>query len=293
MTPYEGLDVAISRALGRRFVAVSCSPVRGGDIHQSVRLVGECGQRFFAKLNAPDRAWMFAAEADGLAALSESRTIRVPRVVAQGGENELAYLVLEWLDLGGNGDAAELGRNLACMHQVFGRAHGWRQDNCIGSSLQKNPETADWPAFFRDARLGYQLHLAQAHGAGRDLLEKGARLLSVLDGFFPGYLPSPSLLHGDLWGGNHGFAGGVPVLFDPAVYFGDRETDLAMTELFGGFPAAFHAAYREAFPLDPGYSRRKTLYNLYHVLNHFNLFGGGYERQALDMMDRLLAEVSG
>ena len=108
--------------------------------------------------------------------------------------------------------------------------------------------------------------------------------------FFPGYSPRPSLLHGDLWGGNFAYADGEPVLFDPAVYFGDREADLAMTELFGGFPAAFYAAYREAWPLDPGYGVRKTLYNLYHVLNHYNLFGGSYADQAEAMATRLLAE---
>ncbi|MFA5083044.1 MAG: fructosamine kinase family protein, partial [Hydrogenophilaceae bacterium] len=111
-----------------------------------------------------------------------------------------------------------------------------------------------------------------------------------LNDLFPGYRPVPSLLHGDLWGGNYGYASGEPVLFDPAVYYGDREADLAMTELFGGFPASFYDAYREAWPLDDGYATRKTLYNLYHVLNHFNLFGGGYAGQAERMVGRLLAE---
>ena len=110
--------------------------------------------------------------------------------------------------------------------------------------------------------------------------------------FLPGYAPLPSLLHGDLWGGNYAYsATGEPVIFDPAVYYGDRETDLAMTELFGGFPAAFHAAYREAFPLDSGYPMRKALYNLYHILNHLNMFGEGYLGQAEGMIEKLLSEA--
>jgi len=149
----------------------------------------------------------------------------------------------------------------------------------------------DWIAFYRAWRLRPQFELARHNAAPRGLLRQGERLLERLEAFFPGYHPMPSLLHGDLWGGNHGYADGVPVLFDPAVYYGDREVDLAMTELFGGYPADFYAAYREAWPLDPGYRVRKPLYNLYHVLNHFNLFGGGYAAQAEAMVRRLLAEA--
>ncbi len=135
-----------------------------------------------------------------------------------------------------------------------------------------------------------QLDLARDNAAPSRLLRQGERLLARLEGFFPGYRPPPALLHGDLWGGNHGYVDGEPVLFDPAIYYGDREADLAMTELFGGYPPAFQDAYREAWPLDPGYRARKPLYNLYHVLNHFNLFGGGYAAQAEAMIGRLLAE---
>ena len=118
---------------------------------------------------------------------------------------------------------------------------------------------------------------------------KGEKLLKNLERFFIGYEPKASLLHGDLWSGNYGYLNnGEPVIFDPAVYYGDRETDIAMTELFGGFPAEFYTAYNEAWPLDKGYQQRKNLYNLYHILNHFNLFGGGYAMQAENMMDQLL-----
>ncbi len=118
----------------------------------------------------------------------------------------------------------------------------------------------------------------------------GEKLMDTLPAFFAGYTPQPSLLHGDLWSGNHAFlADGTPVIFDPAAYYGDRECDLAMTELFGGYSAEFYAAYRAAYPLDAGYATRRDLYNLYHILNHANLFGGGYTRQAEQMMQRLLA----
>jgi fructosamine-3-kinase len=159
------------------------------------------------------------------------------------------------------------------------------------STPQLNAPGGDWVAFWRGRRLGYQLNLAAAKGHGR-LAAGGARLMEKLPAFFVGHTPAPSLLHGDLWSGNAAMtAGGEPVVFDPAVYYGDREADLAMTELFGGFPPPFYEAYRAEFPLDPGYGTRKHLYNLYHVLNHLNLFGGGYGAQAAGMIERLLAEV--
>jgi fructosamine-3-kinase len=126
----------------------------------------------------------------------------------------------------------------------------------------------------------------------RALRDKGERLTEHLGGFFLDYRPAPCLLHGDLWSGNAGMLpDGTPVVFDPAVHRGDREADLAMSELFGGFPEAFYAAYRAAWPLDPGYETRKTLYNLYHVLNHFNMFGAGYLGQARRMIQKLAAEL--
>jgi fructosamine-3-kinase len=141
-------------------------------------------------------------------------------------------------------------------------------------------------------RLGVQLRIASTRGVGMALLRKGERLRADLPAFFEGYTPAASLLHGDLWSGNYSYCSdGTPVLFDPAVYYGDREADLAMTELFGGFGRDFYDAYNETWPLDPGYAQRKTLYNLYHILNHFNLFGGGYADQAEAMIDRLLAEL--
>jgi len=179
------------------------------------------------------------------------------------------------------------------MHRIWHGQYGWTQNNTIGMTPQQNSWMDNWITFWRDNRLGFQLDLAARHGAPGALLRKGEHLMSELAVFFSADQPKPSLLHGDLWGGNWAAdPQGHPVVFDPAVYYGDRETDLAMTELFGGFSDDFYAAYREIYPTDEGYATRKTLYNLYHVLNHFNLFDGGYAAQAERMMDILLSETS-
>jgi fructosamine-3-kinase len=160
---------------------------------------------------------------------------------------------------------------------------------CSGSGISDS-----WPRFFAERRLRPQLALARSSGADRITLQDGEELCEKLAAFFLDGHPLPSLLHGDLWGGNAGMLpDGTPVVFDPACYYGDRETDIAMSELFGGFPESFYAAYREAWPLDSGYEARKTLYNLYHILNHFNIFGAGYLGQAKRMIARLLAELRG
>jgi fructosamine-3-kinase len=177
------------------------------------------------------------------------------------------------------------------MHRKAWGQFGWHRDNTIGSTPQTNTPARNWVDFWRRNRLGFQLALAHRNGYGGRLQDRGRRLLerfpTLLD-----HAPQSSLLHGDLWGGNMSFdRGGNPVIYDPAVYYGDRETDLAMTELFGGFGGDFYAAYEEAWPLAPGYPTRKLLYNLYHILNHLNLFGSGYLGQAQGMIERLLAEL--
>jgi fructosamine-3-kinase len=290
-TLLANLEAAIGAASGRPFACTRQSAQGGGCINRGFALIGDDGRRYFAKFNDADNLDMFEAEADGLRELEAAAAIRVPHPVASGSSGNEAFLVLEWLDLGGQGQPADLGRQLALLHRHSQAAFGWWRDNHIGSTPQHNSTLPDWIEFYRTQRLRPQFDLARRHDSPRGLLQQGERLLERLEAFFPGYHPVPSLLHGDLWGGNHGYADGVPVLFDPAVYYGDREADLAMTELFGGYPAAFYAAYREAWPLDPGYRVRKHLYNLYHVLNHFNLFGGGYAAQAEDMVGHLLAEA--
>ena len=188
------------------------------------------------------------------------------------------------------GSDEQAGRELAAMHRTRGRAFGWHRDNTIGSTPQQNTPLDDWVSFWRERRLDFQLKLAAQNGYGGRLQQRGEQLLER----FPvlmNHEVAPSLLHGGLWGGNIAYdRDGSPVIFDPAVYYGDREADLAMTELFGGFAGNFYAAYNEAWPLDSGYGVRKVLYNLYHILNHLNLFGDGYLSQSQSMIDRLLAE---
>ncbi len=283
------LQASVSDAAGS-FRIERTTPVAGGCIHRCFILEGG-GRRYFAKTNDRSALDGFAAEADGLAALAAAGA-RVPAPLCRGQADEHAFLVLEHLDLRGNGDYAALGRSLAAVHSVHGEAFGWHRDNYIGRTTQLNRRSPSWSDFWREARLEPQLELARKNGLGRDLVGKGERLAEALPRLLSQHAPAASLLHGDLWSGNAGFlADGAPVLFDPAVYWGDRETDLAMTELFGGFPRAFYSAYAEAGPLAQGYTVRKTLYNLYHVLNHANLFGGGFAAQAERMIERLLAEL--
>lgn len=223
------------------------------------------------KINAAEFADAFAAEADGLAALGEAG-MRVPQPLRHGAAGGEAFLVLEYLELTGDGDFAALGRMLAAAHRSTGARFGWHRDNYIGATPQANGWCNDWTEFWLERRLRPQVELARANGFEIQDHLFSERLLA-------GHRPQPSLLHGDLWNGNAGFSNGQPVLFDPAAYYGDREADLAMTELFGGFPPQFYAAYEAALPLEPGYEKRKPLYNLYHLLNHLNLFGGGYLAQ--------------
>lgn len=253
-----------------------------------------CGDAAWFVKTAQDARDLFDAEADGLKALAECKAIRVPRLLAAGEQDGEAFLVMEWLSQGQktSATAAKLGKQLARQHQCLGQHFGWRQNNFIGATPQFNTPEKDWVKFFREHRLGFQFRLAAENGFRGTLQEQGARLLEMLPAFYSSYMPQPSLLHGDLWGGNWGvLETGEPVIFDPAVYYGDREAEIAMTELFGGFWQEFYSAYNAALPLDSGYKIRRDLYSLYHVLNHLNLFGGGYLRQAQELMAHLLAEL--
>lgn len=287
---WDTLARHISDSSKKSFSIKNRRSINGGCINKAMVL--EDGPRcYFLKQNAATRLAMFEAEAKGLQEIARSHSVRVPEPVCWGKNQNFAYLVLEYIDIGAinSHGMQQLGFQLAQMHRTT-RAHfGWDTDNTIGSTPQMNTPSPNWVNFWRENRLGFQLELAGQNG--RSLNRKGERLLADLEKFFQGYSPAPSLLHGDLWGGNAGSFQQQPVIFDPAVYYGDRETDLAMTELFGGFSAAFYGAYEEAWPLDAGYRVRKSLYNLYHILNHFNLFGGGYASQAEHMMDSLLSEL--
>jgi fructosamine-3-kinase len=263
--------------------------VSGGCINQGYA-VSDREQTYFVKINNAAQIAMFEAEALGLQQMLATHTIRVPQPICWGLSDSSSFLVLEWLEFG-RGDRAsweEMGQKLAALHQG-GRAtrFGWERDNTIGSTPQINTWTESWSDFFAEYRIGYQLKLARKRGGGFPLENL---VLPAVREYLTGYQPQPSLVHGDLWSGNAAVTvAGEPVILDPATYYGDREVDLAMTELFGGFPAAFYRGYDRVFPLEEGYQRRKTLYNLYHILNHFNLFGGGYGSQAGQMLQQVLS----
>jgi len=285
---------ALSTLTGAIGSTVHCvHAVGGGDHRAAYRLDTADGPMFF-KCARAEGEQMFAAEAAGLEALAAAAALRIPGVRACGTVDGLAFLALEWVDFTAASPECEqrLGRQLAKLHQVLGEAFGWDRDNTIGATRQVNTWQREWARFFADQRLGVQLALARSNGATARLLDRGERLRERSGELFAGHRPQPSLLHGDLWGGNWAADDrGQPVLFDPAVYFGDREVDVAMTRLFGGFGPAFYSAYDAEWPLVAGAGSRVALYNLYHVLNHFNLFGGAYHAQAQRMVDALLAEL--
>jgi fructosamine-3-kinase len=282
----------IESATDQPFKLLGAQPLSGGDINAAYRLQAE-QLSFFVNLNRPDRLSMFEAEAAGLEALAQTQSIRVPKLIACGQTSEHAFLVLEYIALNNMNTRSEqlLGQQLAQLHLHKQPYFGWRRDNTIGSTVQVNGQYQDWVKFWQEQRLGYQLNLAAGKGYGGRLQTLGEKLCSDLTPLFSGYRPQPALVHGDLWGGNAAAdEHGNPVIFDPACYFGDRETDLAMTELFGGFSSAFYQSYQAVYPLDPGYARRKTLYNLYHILNHLNLFGRSYLHQAENMIEKILSD---
>lgn len=267
--------------------------VGGGDINAAYRLQAD-DIDWFIKLNRASLLPMFAAEAAGLHEIGILQQVRVPQVVLYGRHENQAYLILEYIELGAlRGDsAARFGQQLAGLHRQPQDFFGWSIDNTIGSTPQHNARHSDWPTFWQQQRLSKQLQFAADNGFSGSLQSKGQKLLEQIPAFFTTYHPQPALLHGDLWGGNAACdKRGNPVMFDPACYYGDRETDIAMTELFGGFSQDFYSAYQNEYPLEPGYKTRKTLYNLYHILNHLNLFGSGYLGQANSMIERLLSEL--
>ena len=291
---WHDLALAISAATGCRLAPEPGEAMSGGSVSSCLRWTSDAGP-MFVKVAGADRAWALEAEAEGLRALASASPIRVPRVLGAGVAVNRAWLALEWVDLASPAAQSEarLGELLAQQHRTTSTTFGWHRTNTIGLTDQQNEPGSDWARFYAIRRLGFQLDLAEAGGLGGRLIDRGRRLCECVPALLAGHLPVPSLLHGDLWAGNHAEdSAGNPVIFDPAVYFGDREADIAMTRLFGGYGRAFYSAYEAAWPLDPSAAGRAPLYNLYHVLNHANLFGGGYSRQAEDMIERLLAEVT-
>lgn len=285
---WKAIAEHISRATGTPFTIQEQHSVGGGCINQAYG-ISDGTQSYFIKLNAAAKLAMFEAEALGLKEMFDSRTILVPRPICWSTVDGTAFLALDWLDLGHGSESSwyRMGQNLAALHRVTSpQGFGWNQPNTIGETPQHNPWTQDWAAFYREHRLGYQFQIAQRRGGH---FPRQDELLNAIPALLADHHPPPSLVHGDLWSGNAAITQtGEPVILDPATHYADREVDIAMSELFGSFHPAFYQGYNAAYPLDAGYRQRKNLYNLYHILNHFNLFGGGYASQANRMIDQVL-----
>jgi fructosamine-3-kinase len=293
MASFDLIVQQLQHATGQPFTHYTSAPISGGGINDAYQLK-TAKQSYFVKLNTPQREFMFEAEAQGLAELAATECIRVPDVICYGKTAEHSYLVLAFIACQ-NFDRKSsqlLGEQLAQLHQLEQPYFGWHTDNTIGSTPQYNPREHNWLLFWQQHRLQQQLTFAKQNGYAQTLQDKGDQLTAQLGVFLKDYSPKPALLHGDLWSGNAAAdPQGNPIIYDPACYYGDREADIAMTELFGGFSQDFYTAYQASYPLDAAYQTRKTLYNLYHILNHVNLFGGSYVDQASNMMDQLLAET--
>ncbi len=285
---WQQITEAINEATDKPFQIDDTRSVGGGCINQCYK-ISDNNTSYFVKLNRATQLEMFIAEAVGLQQMFDTQTITVPKPICWGTVNDSCYLVLQWLDLGsGNSKAWELmGSQLAQMHkQGTSDRFGWGRDNTIGSTPQINTWEDNWSKFFAEHRIGYQLKLAKRKGGSFPDTDK---VIAVVAEKLADRNPQPSLVHGDLWSGNAAVtANGEPVILDPATYYGDREVDIGMTEVFGGFPEAFYRGYNQTWQLDSGYQQRKTIYNLYHILNHFNIFGGGYGSQAQRMIRQIL-----
>lgn len=291
LTDWQVVQQLLVDRSGQKVGRLEASSVSGGDINRAYRL-SDGRQQFFVKINEVERLLMFEAEMHGLNEIRDSDSIRCPRPIGCGVTDRFAFIVMEYLDLSGSMDQLRFAQQLAKMHLCQQQQFGYPIDNTIGSSPQPNRYDQDWVSFWQQQRLGFQLSLAKKNGFGSELFDIGMRLNQQVGAFFSNYSPIASLLHGDLWGGNQGAdAAGNPVIYDPACYYGDHEADLAMMELFGRPRRQFFDAYHEVFPLDAGYPQRRELYNLYHVLNHANLFGAAYVSQAGRMIESLLAQV--
>ncbi len=281
-SPTASLEDVVGVVYGPSVTVSRRRPIGGGSINKTEAVELSDRRTVFVKTNSSRHEGLFTEEARGLRALTSDRGPRIPQPLAIVTSPSRQFLFLEYIEPGRQTTEfyRDLGRTLAALHRHRRSDRcGFEGDNHIGSTPQLNGWDSDWFRFFGEKRLLFQLRLARKQGYADAAMEKQVEiiirrlpeLLPPLDG------AQPSLLHGDLWGGNVIVGpAGEPVLIDPAVYYGHREADIAMTELFGGFGGDFYRSYNEEWPLEPGFSRRKDVYNLYHLLNHLNLFGTSY-----------------
>jgi fructosamine-3-kinase len=286
MISEEKIKVKIEQKLGNKIK--SFTSLSGGCISDAFKIITEKSEQYFLKFNSSSANDMFIKEAHGLMELEKANAIRIPKVLSYNED----YILLELIPSGTKNKNffEEFGRSFSEMHKHTNDTFGFYEDNYIGSNPQMNipdeREKTDWTSFYFNKRILFQLQLAEKLGNSTDTLRKGvSKLENKIEDIVGGNKEKPSLLHGDLWGGNYMVdENGNAVLIDPAVYYGHREADLGMTKLFGGFSSEFYRSYNETFPLEDGNDYRENIYKLYHVLNHLNLFGGGYYSQAISLI---------
>lgn len=294
-TSFHSLQEALLSLFGNGIRIQRIQPISGGDINDAFGLTLSDGNQIFMKSNDMGNLAYFTAEMQGLSAIAQTGAIQTPGILACGTDEErnCSFLLLEQIHAGRRiGDYWEtLGHQLAELHKsstkdfVLDGKYGFLEDNYIGAGKQINTAKDSWISFFRDCRLEPQFRRATDYFSTEDL-KRINRLLDHIGDILmePEH---PSLLHGDLWSGNVMVGeDGKAWLIDPAVYVGHAEADLAMTELFGGFASGMYASYQEISPLQPGYEDRRDLYNLYHLLNHLNLFGGSYLLSVMRIVNR-------
>ncbi|KOO03465.1 fructosamine kinase family protein [Vibrio nereis] len=286
---WQAISQQLSETLMFTFEIVEKTKVSGGDINECY-MISDGEQRYFVKVNSREFLPKFEVEAENIRMMRESNSVFVPELIFTGNSKNNAFIVLNYLPtkpLDDDKNSYLFGQQLAQLHQ-WGeqKEFGFDQDNYIGSTLQPNKWERKWARFFAEQRIGWQLQLVK---------EKGVNLVDIneftelVHEHLIGHQPRPSLLHGDLWHGNVANSVFGPICYDPACYWGDRECDIAMTELFGGFQPEFYQGYESILPLDYKYSERKDIYNLYHLLNHYNQFGGHYLEQSQKLINKILS----
>lgn len=285
---WEHLQKEIERVTGVPFSIVNKKQASGGDINQTFYLISD-KTKYVVKINSVDYPTMFEQESNGLNILSKSEAFVVPKVITLGLFEQYRYLILEFIEMSQQGSIQKFATALATLHCRSHSKFGLEENNYIGTTPQNNSSSKDWGEFFCEHRLAFQLNLLAPKSSNVRIFDRSEQLLNVLPAFLNRHRPKPALVHGDLWQGNYTYTEtGKPVIYDPACYYADHEVDLAMLELFGNPGSEFFEGYKEIKTIKSGYSIRKKIYNLYHILNHANMFGGSYIQQSEQLIDDIL-----
>lgn len=267
--------------------------ISGGDINQAFRVqFGD--QNYFCKFNKNMPKDFFLTEFRALEMIRSVNVIQSPKPIAVGISGHFHYLILEYIPLQSTGNIEYFGRQLAQFHRSsinhnsINGFYGFNNDNYIGTMPQQNKPMENWCDFWIDQRIKPQMKMANKLGYAQQLTKYPSTLYRGIQNILDTHYPASVMVHGDLWSGNKSFNNlGEPVIYDPAMYFGDREVDLALSELFGGFAPGFYRAYKEFWALPAGYVQRRDVYNLYHLLNHLNSFGTAYLDRCRSIIDAL------